>query len=171
MRWWRTGETAMLQFMELQRIEHNLATEQQQLSLGDERETPAHFKFAVNFWLQRTFRNDLMLLSIWDDQNGQINIRGMPFWHEKLGKDGSFVVSYFKNHKLVNKVIIRKIQRTTVTESGNITPTHQALQGAHTGDQKLQQSSKSKTGTFSTTSRSSSWIVMRVITRWEFPLL
>ena len=39
----------MLQFMELQRIEHNLATEQQQLSLGDERLTPAHFKFAVNF--------------------------------------------------------------------------------------------------------------------------
>ena len=60
----------------------------------------------------------------------------MPFLHEKLGKDGSFVVSYFKNPKLVNKVIIRKIQRTTVTESENITPTHQALQGAHTGDQK-----------------------------------
>ena len=38
----------MLQFMGLQRIEYNLATEQQ-LSLGDERETQAHFKFAVNF--------------------------------------------------------------------------------------------------------------------------
>ena len=41
------------------------------------------------------------------------------------------------------------IQRTIVTESGNTTLTHQALQGAHTGDKKLQQ----RSGTFSKTSR------------------
>ena len=30
-RWWRTGKSGMLQFMELQRVGHNLATEQQQI--------------------------------------------------------------------------------------------------------------------------------------------
>ena len=54
---WRTGEPSMLQFMELQRIEHNLATEQRQLSLGDETETQEKLKLTLSSLLTSDTEN------------------------------------------------------------------------------------------------------------------
>ena len=47
----------MLQFMELQRIEHNLATEQWQLSLGDETETQEKLKLTLSSLLTSDTEN------------------------------------------------------------------------------------------------------------------
>jgi len=59
-RWWRTGKPGVLQFMELQRVRHNLETEQQQQELAISILSPE--KYASKSFIFKIF----IYLAMWD---------------------------------------------------------------------------------------------------------
>ena len=61
-RWWRTGKPGVLQFIELQRVRHNLATEQQQ----KQQELPISILYSEKYVFKSFILKIFIYLAVWD---------------------------------------------------------------------------------------------------------